>query len=54
MLHKKLELSNLDKLVIKLAAATKKGMVLNHKLDCDDNTGYTTVSFWLKPDTTPK
>ena len=43
-------MANLDKLLVKLVAANVKGMILNHKLDCDDATGYTTVNFWLKPD----
>ena len=47
---KKLEMANLDKLLVKLVAANMKKMILNHKLDCDDSSGYTTVTFWLKPD----
>jgi len=51
---KKVELSNLDNLVTELAAAAKKGMIYNHKLDCNDESGFSTVTFLLKPDAAPK
>ena len=51
---KKVELSNLDKLVSELTAAAKKGLIYNHKLDCNDDNGFATATFSLKPDSQGK